>query len=243
MVGVPLKVKRVLLKFRLSLRLSCFLLAEFDILLDFFLILVTLVRPSCRSTMCWPVSHTHPTELVIALATRHMVAACIFLNRFMAFRAGLGICHYPNYVFWLCWEFLFPLQRHRTVARQVRIGRTEHAERHAAFAIDGALKMIRGLFKTILTPFLRAPLYRIIQIRVTFAELFPVQILLARCRQKLQVQRMTKYHVATLLHAFRICLKIFTLDWSLGMVLPTRSAESMPALKCKFFWAKFLIAA
>ena len=40
-----------------------------------------------------------PTELVFALVARHMVAARILFDRFMAFWTGLGICHYPSDVF------------------------------------------------------------------------------------------------------------------------------------------------
>jgi hypothetical protein len=45
--------------------------------------------------MLRPETHTHPAELVLALAAGHVVAATVLLNRGLALGAFLGIGRYP----------------------------------------------------------------------------------------------------------------------------------------------------
>jgi len=180
---------------------------------------------------------------MFALIARHMIAARIFLNRLVAFWASLSVGHNPSDVFWLSWEFLLPPERSGAVAGKVWVGGAKHAEGHAAFAVHIALKIERRLFEAVFTAFLRAPLYRVIQVGVALAEFFPVSVLEA-WSQKFKLLLMPKNYVAALLHTLGVWLVIVPHYESFSVFLPAGIAKSMTALKCKFVLIiKWFIAA
>ena len=115
----------------------------------------------------------------------------------------------------------------------MRVSRAQHAEGHAAFAVNIALEIERRLFEAVLTTFLRAPLYRVIQVGVALAEFFPVSILQA-WSQKFKLLLVPENYVAALLHALGVRLVIVPHYESFSVFLPAGSAKSMTALKCKF---------
>lgn len=101
MVVVPLIIEHVPLQLVLSLGLRIGLLLYIRILLLHLFKLVALVVAPRRGPVILPFAHAHPTEVILAHLTRHVVAALVFLDRSFAARTGLCIGHDPSHIFTL----------------------------------------------------------------------------------------------------------------------------------------------
>lgn len=139
------------------MRLLSFHLRQISVLLFNFFIPIALIMPTCGCPVQWPISHTNPAELMATTPTSHVIATCIFLYRFLAFRAWFSVGSYPSYIFWFWCKFTFPLYSCITVAWNVGLLAAQHAELHSTFAINSRLEYGIRLFKTIFAIFLWTP--------------------------------------------------------------------------------------
>ena len=94
MIIIPLKVKHVLSEFILNHRLFLlllFLAASYLLLLK----LVAIVVATSLERVTLPCTQTYPAKLMGTHLARNVIASLVFFDRFIAFRAVLGINQHP----------------------------------------------------------------------------------------------------------------------------------------------------
>ena len=62
------------------------------------------------SPMLWPRTHANPTEFILALFARHVIAPTILFDNRFAFRAFVGICRNPVWSLGIVCAFLEPFR-------------------------------------------------------------------------------------------------------------------------------------